>query len=140
MEVVHSNRVRVPAVPLSNAVRSGNHIFVSGTTPYTADRKIAVGDFEAQMRQVMENVESTKRQYALRERAVALGWPLERIHVVDSDLGQSGAFDQRRAHDLAGDAIGRGPDVVDRYRLAGFGAVIHLRSGSVRERFRRVRR
>ena len=58
MEVIHSNRVRVPAVPLSNAVRSGNHIFVSGTTPYTADRKIAVGDFEAQMRQVMENIKA----------------------------------------------------------------------------------
>lgn len=56
MEVIHSNRVRVPAVPLSNAVRSGNHIYVSGTTPYTADRKIALGDFEAQMRQVMENI------------------------------------------------------------------------------------
>ena len=39
----------------------------------------------------MENQESTKRQYALRERAVALGWPIERVIVIDSDLGQSGA-------------------------------------------------
>jgi DNA invertase Pin-like site-specific DNA recombinase len=30
-------------------------------------------------RQVLENTESTQRQYALRDRAVALGWPLERI-------------------------------------------------------------
>ena len=28
-------------------------------------------------RQVLENVESTRRQYALRDRAVAHGWPLE---------------------------------------------------------------
>jgi DNA invertase Pin-like site-specific DNA recombinase len=42
-------------------------------------------------RQVLENSESTKRQYALRQRAVALGWPLERIHVIDSDLGHSAA-------------------------------------------------
>src|ERR1700727_364293 len=42
-------------------------------------------------RQVLENTESTKRQYALRDRAVALGWPLERVVVIDSDLGQSGA-------------------------------------------------
>jgi DNA invertase Pin-like site-specific DNA recombinase len=42
-------------------------------------------------RQVFENTESTQRQYALRERAVALGWPLDRIVVIDSDLGQSGA-------------------------------------------------
>jgi DNA invertase Pin-like site-specific DNA recombinase len=40
---------------------------------------------------VIENQESTKRQYALRERAVALGWPTERIHVIDSDQGQSGS-------------------------------------------------
>ena len=42
-------------------------------------------------RQVLENAESTKRQYALRQRAVALGWPAERIVVIDSDLGHSGA-------------------------------------------------
>jgi DNA invertase Pin-like site-specific DNA recombinase len=42
-------------------------------------------------RQVLENVESTKRQYALQQRAIALGWPAERIVVIDSDLGHSGA-------------------------------------------------
>jgi DNA invertase Pin-like site-specific DNA recombinase len=42
-------------------------------------------------RQVIENTESTKRQYALRQRAVALGWPEDRIIVIDNDLGQSGA-------------------------------------------------
>ncbi len=42
-------------------------------------------------RQVLENTESTQRQYALRDRAVLLGWPLERIHVLDSDLGKSGS-------------------------------------------------
>lgn len=42
-------------------------------------------------RQVLENTESTQRQYALRDRALALGWPLDRIHVLDSDLGKSGS-------------------------------------------------
>lgn len=46
---------------------------------------------QSTLRQVFENTESTKRQYALRERAVALGWTLDRIVVIDSDLGQSGA-------------------------------------------------
>src|SRR5689334_14642460 len=46
---------------------------------------------QSTLRQVFENTESTHRQYALRERAVALGWPLDRIVVIDSDLGQSGA-------------------------------------------------
>src|SRR5580693_4721281 len=42
-------------------------------------------------RQVVENTESTQRQYALRDRALALGWPLERIYVLDCDLGKSGS-------------------------------------------------
>jgi DNA invertase Pin-like site-specific DNA recombinase len=46
---------------------------------------------QSTLRQVLENSESTKRQYALRERAVALGWPIERIIIIDHDLGQSGA-------------------------------------------------
>ena len=40
---------------------------------------------------MFENTESTKRQYALRQRAIALGWSEEQIIVIDSDLGQSGA-------------------------------------------------
>ncbi|MGH8645859.1 MAG: recombinase family protein [Gammaproteobacteria bacterium] len=46
---------------------------------------------QSTLRQVLENTESTNRQYALRDRAVALGWPIERVVVIDSDLGQSGA-------------------------------------------------
>lgn len=46
---------------------------------------------QSSMRQVLENIESTKRQYALRQRAVALGWPDDRIVVIDSDQGESGA-------------------------------------------------
>jgi DNA invertase Pin-like site-specific DNA recombinase len=46
---------------------------------------------QSTIRQVFENTESTKRQYALRQQAVALGWPVEQIVVIDSDLGQSGA-------------------------------------------------
>jgi DNA invertase Pin-like site-specific DNA recombinase len=39
----------------------------------------------------VENTESTQRQYALRQHAVALGWPLERTIVIDNDQGQTGA-------------------------------------------------
>lgn len=45
---------------------------------------------QSTLRQVFENTESTKRQYALRQRAIALGWPAERIIVVDDDQGHSG--------------------------------------------------
>src|ERR1700678_1936133 len=46
---------------------------------------------QSSMRQVIENVESTKRQYALRSRAIALGWRDDEIVVVDCDQGESGA-------------------------------------------------
>jgi DNA invertase Pin-like site-specific DNA recombinase len=50
---------------------------------------------QSTIRQVFENTESTTRQYGLRDRAVALGWPIERVHVIDTDLGQSGATADR---------------------------------------------
>ena len=46
---------------------------------------------QSTVRQVFENTESTQRQYALRQRAIALGWPGDQVIVIDSDLGQSGA-------------------------------------------------
>lgn len=46
---------------------------------------------QSTLRQVFENTESTKRQYDLRERAIALGWRLDQVIIIDSDLGQSGA-------------------------------------------------
>jgi DNA invertase Pin-like site-specific DNA recombinase len=46
---------------------------------------------QSTIRQVFENTESTQRQYALQQNAIALGWSQERIIVIDTDLGQSGA-------------------------------------------------
>jgi DNA invertase Pin-like site-specific DNA recombinase len=51
---------------------------------------------QSTVRQVFENTESTKRQYALRERALALGWVAESIQIIDSDLGQSGVSSEER--------------------------------------------
>lgn len=47
--------------------------------------------------QVLENRESTARQYALAEYAHLLGWPRERILVIDEDLGRSGRFSENRS-------------------------------------------
>src|SRR5919201_5083508 len=46
---------------------------------------------QSTLRQVVSNTESGQRQYALRQRAVALGWPAEQIVVIDQDQGHSGA-------------------------------------------------
>ena len=44
---------------------------------------------QSSMRQVIENVESTKRQYGLRGRAIGLGWRDDQVIVIDSDQGES---------------------------------------------------
>src|SRR6202795_4096776 len=46
---------------------------------------------QSTLRQVAENGESTQRQYALRDRAIASGWPAERVRIIDCDLGKSGS-------------------------------------------------
>src|SRR5205809_4036048 len=63
---------------------------------------------QSTLRQVLENTESTKRQYALRERAIALGWALDQIVVIDSDLGQSGADSDREGFQKLVAAVGLG--------------------------------
>ena len=42
------------------------------------------------------NAATLQRQEHLREQAVALGWPVERVIVIDSDIGQSGASQRYR--------------------------------------------
>lgn len=63
---------------------------------------------QSTLRQVFENTESTKRQYGLRQRAVALGWADERIIVIDSDLGQSGASSDREGFQRLVAEVGMG--------------------------------
>jgi DNA invertase Pin-like site-specific DNA recombinase len=45
---------------------------------------------QSTLKQVHEHRESTARQYALRERALELGWSAGLIDTIDEDLGQSG--------------------------------------------------
>ena len=46
---------------------------------------------QSSVNQVIHNSESTDLQYGLVERAVRLGWPRDRVVVIDDDLGKSGA-------------------------------------------------
>jgi len=57
---------------------------------------------QATCRQGFENVDSLQRQYNLQQQLAALGWPAERVIVIDSDLGQSGvsATDRRGFQEL----------------------------------------
>lgn len=46
---------------------------------------------QSTLSQVLHNQESTNRQYALRDKALALGWSENQIRLLDRDLGMSGA-------------------------------------------------
>lgn len=54
-------------------------------------RRAVVYVRQSTLHQVERNVESAARQYALRERAIELGWSPESVVVVDEDTGRSGS-------------------------------------------------
>ena len=54
------------------------------------DRKAIVYIRQSSPQQVADHKESTARQYALADLAVALGWPRDRVEIVDADQGRSG--------------------------------------------------
>ena len=60
------------------------------------DRLAVVYVRQSDPQQVLNHRESRERQYALADHAAALGWPRDRVMVIDDDQGQSGrTADQR---------------------------------------------
>lgn len=60
------------------------------------DRLAVVYVRQSTVQQIVRHQESTRMQYGLVERAIALGWPRERILTIDDDLGRSGASAEGR--------------------------------------------
>jgi DNA invertase Pin-like site-specific DNA recombinase len=65
--------------------------------PSHLERRALVYPRQSDPRQMREHPESTARQLALRQRALELGWPAERIEVIAEDLGQSATSTERRS-------------------------------------------
>ena len=79
-------------------------------TPARLNRDAYLYIRQSTLYQVINNTESTGRQYDLKNRAVALGWPEDKIHVIDVDQGRSGASAADRAgfqHLVAEVSLGR---------------------------------
>ena len=64
-------------------------------TPRHHEQRAYVYVRQSSPQQVQHHRESRRNQSALVERAVALGWPPDRVHLIDADLGQSGQDGQR---------------------------------------------
>lgn len=59
-------------------------------TPQHQERLAYIYVRQSTLKQVHQNQESQMYQYDLRRRALELGWPKDRIRIIDSDLGISG--------------------------------------------------
>jgi len=68
----------------------------SKVSPRHLDRLAMVYVRQSTPQQLVKHQESTRLQYGLVERALALGWSKERIVVIDDDLGRSGASAEGR--------------------------------------------
>mgnify|MGYP003430474811 CR=1 FL=1 len=60
-------------------------------TPQHLARKAAISMRQSTPHQALSHQESLRLQYALTERARALGWAAEAIEVIDTDVGHSAA-------------------------------------------------
>src|SRR5262249_38833248 len=76
----------VPASPSAALGRASS----SKVLPGHLDKLAVVYVRQSSPKQVLDHRESTARQYAFADQAVALGWPRERVLVIDEDLGKSG--------------------------------------------------
>lgn len=71
-------------------------------------RSAAIYVRQSTMSQVTENLESQRRQYALVERAVELGWRRSEVMVIDDDQGVSGSGVARTGFDRLVAEVGLG--------------------------------
>src|SRR3954469_1509880 len=60
------------------------------------DRLAVVYVRQSSPQQVLEHKESRERQYGLAGHARTLGWPAERVLIIDEDQGQSGKTAEHR--------------------------------------------
>lgn len=81
----------------------------SKITPGHLERAAHVYVRQSSYHQVEHNLESQRRQYELRRRAVDLGWPADRVTVIDEDQGMSSRDPGRRdGFTRLAAAVGRG--------------------------------
>jgi DNA invertase Pin-like site-specific DNA recombinase len=77
-----------------STITSGISVKITGEH---LDRLAIVYVRQSTLAQVRDHGESTQRQYALSDDAERMGWPAERVLVIDADLGVSGRGGSARA-------------------------------------------
>lgn len=77
-------------------------------TPSHLSRRAVIYVRQSTLEQVASNLESQRRQYALAERAIELGWKRSDVVVIDDDLGVSGSGVARSGFDRLVAEVGLG--------------------------------
>ena len=89
-------------------------------TPAHRTRKAIIYIRQSTPHQALSHQESLRLQYALTERARALGWAAESIEVIDTDIGQSARSTSQREGQVAPGGLveqARGHPGTDRMQL-----------------------
>ena len=76
---------------MSEAITAGK------VKPHHLAREACLYVRQSSLRQVAHNTESARIQYGLNRSAMALGWPVQRIRVIDDDQGKSAAYSDNRS-------------------------------------------
>jgi DNA invertase Pin-like site-specific DNA recombinase len=93
-----AERMLAPAKPTPATTNpSLGRVNSSKVQPAHLERLAVVYVRQSTPKQVLENRESTARQYAFADQAAVLGWPRERIVTIDDDLGKSGRSAEGRS-------------------------------------------
>lgn len=80
-KIITTDKITAPRVPLSHAVKVGNLVFVSGTTPFKPGTFEMAPDFAGQMHQTMQNVG------AILEAAGSSFDKVVKVNVILVDIG-----------------------------------------------------
>ncbi len=95
MSTPDGNVARTPSMPPAGPAVATvpAHLLASRTAKVRdchLNRKAIVYVRQSSPQQVADHKESAARQYALADLAVALGWPRDRVEIIDADQGRSG--------------------------------------------------
>lgn len=93
MKIAETRPAYIPSATVSAVTRTG----AAKIQAAHLERLAVVYVRQSSPKQVLENRESTARQYAFAEQAVVLGWPRERVLTIDEDLGKSGRTTEERS-------------------------------------------
>jgi DNA invertase Pin-like site-specific DNA recombinase len=85
-----------PSSPTPSVIAVGRRVRPDLITAWHVGLLAIVYIRQSSPQQVLNHRESRERQYALFDYAVALGWPRDRVLIIDDDQGRSGVSAQNR--------------------------------------------